>query len=84
MFVIYETKVTYPLISIGLLREKNVLAADIAAFVAGFGIFMAYQAITYSLEIPNPVGFNLDILSTGLSMMPLSIMQMVGALLPQG
>jgi MFS family permease len=80
IFVIYETKVPYPLISIGLLREKNVLAANIAAFVAGFGIFMAYQAITYLLEIPNPVGFNLDILSTGLSMMPISIMQMVGAL----
>jgi len=80
-FISYEMRTPFPLISINLLREKNVLAANIAAFVAGFGIFMAYQAITYLLELPNPVGFNLDILTTGLLMWPVSLMQMIGALL---
>ncbi|TRM95881.1 MFS transporter, partial [Sulfolobus sp. B1] len=79
-FIFYELRIPYPLISIKLLKEKNVLASNIAAFVAGFGIFMAYQAITYLLELPNPVGFNLDILSTGITMLPVSLSQMVGAL----
>ncbi len=79
-FIFYEIRIPYPLISIKLLKEKNVLASNIAAFVAGFGIFMAYQAITYLLELPQPVGFNLDILSTGITMLPISLSQMVGAL----
>jgi len=49
-FILYEMRTPFPLISINLLREKNVLAANIAAFVAGFGIFMAYQAILISLN----------------------------------
>ncbi|WP_338599105.1 MFS transporter [Sulfolobus tengchongensis] len=81
IFILYEMRVPYPLISVNLLKEKNVLAANIAAFVAGFGIFMAYQSITYLLELPNPTGFNLDILSTGLLMWPVSLMQIIGALL---
>ncbi|MEM4944478.1 MAG: MFS transporter, partial [Saccharolobus sp.] len=80
-FIAYEIRVPSPLISVKLLKERNVFAANIAAFVAGFGIFMAYQAITYLLEMPQPVGFNLDILSTGIYMLPISLMQMVGALL---
>ncbi|MCI2414079.1 MAG: MFS transporter [Candidatus Aramenus sp.] len=79
-FTAYETRIQYPLISLGLLREKNVFAANLAAFVAGFGIFMAYQAITYLLELPNPTGFGLDILSTGITMLPVALTQMVGAL----
>ena len=80
VFLLYEARIPYPLISVKLLKERNVLVSNIAAFVAGFGIFMAYQAVTYLLELPQPVGFALDILSTGLFMMPSSLMQIVGAL----
>ncbi|BDC18975.1 MFS transporter [Acidianus sp. HS-5] len=80
VFVIFESKVKYPLISITLLKRKNVLIANLAAVVAGFAIFMAYQSLTYLFEEPNPIGYNLDIFMTGLSLLPLALIQIVGAM----
>ena len=80
IFLIVERKAKSPLLPVNLLSKRNVLIANIAAFVAGFALFMAYQAITYLLELPRPVGFDLDILTTGLLFIPVSLMQMVGAL----
>ena len=80
-FLMVERKIKSPLMPVYLLGKRNVLVANVAAFVAGFGIFMAYQSITYLLELPKPVGFDLDILSTGLLLLPVSLMQIVGAVM---
>jgi len=79
-FLFVEDKMKYPLMPVKLLGKRNVLVANVVAFVASFGIFMAYQSITYLLELPRPVGFDLDILSTGLLLMPTSLMQIIGAI----
>lgn len=80
IFIFFESRIQSPLISVQLLKKRNVLIANVAAFVAGFGIFMAYQSVTYLFELPKPTGFDLDILNTGLLLLPVSLMQIVGAL----
>ncbi|BCU69097.1 MFS transporter [Stygiolobus caldivivus] len=76
----YEEKISpSPLMPLGLMKRRNVLVANIAAIVAGFALFMAYQTLTYLLEEPKPVGFDLDILSTGLWLIPLALVQMAGS-----
>ena len=79
VFLKLEGKFKSPIIPVNLLGKRNVLVANVAAFVAGFGIFMAYQSLTYLFELPKPVGFNLDILSTGLILLPIALMQVIGA-----
>lgn len=79
-FVIYETRTPNPLLPIKTLTSRNVFAANLAAFVAGFAIFMPFQALTFLFELPNPVGFNMTILQTGILMLPISFGQMIGAL----
>lgn len=78
-FIFYQSKAKFPLIATELLKRRNVLVANIAAFVAGISMFMAYQSLSYLYELPVPIGFGLDILGTGLMLLPVSLMQIVGA-----
>lgn len=77
LFVKAETLVPYPLMSLKLLSRRNVVVSNSAAFVAGFALFMSYQSLTYLFELPHPVGYGLDILSTGLTLFPLGIIQLI-------
>jgi len=79
IFLFYESKNKNPLLPISELRNRNVFAANLAAFVAGFAIFMPLQSLTFLFELPNPVGFNLTIFETGIVMLPISFGQMIGA-----
>ncbi|AWR97021.1 MFS transporter [Acidianus sulfidivorans JP7] len=81
IFLFYESKIQNPLISISLLKRINVLIANMAAIVAGFGIFMAYQALTYLFEEPKPVGYDLDIFLTGITLLPLALFQIIGSMI---
>ncbi|MEM0174106.1 MAG: MFS transporter, partial [Sulfolobaceae archaeon] len=79
IFLYYESKISNPLLPISELKNRNVFVANLAAFVAGFAIFMPFQALTFLFELPNPIGFNLTILQTGIIMLPVSFGQMIGA-----
>ena len=50
-----------------LLRKRNVLVTNLVLVVGGFGMFLAFQALTFRLEYPAPVGFGESIFQTGLS-----------------
>ena len=79
-FFLEERKAKSPLMPLYLMKRRNVFIANVAAIVAGFALFMAYQTLTYLLEEPRPVGFGLDILSTGLWLIPLALIQMIGSI----
>jgi len=49
----------------------------LASFVSGFGLFLLFQALVYLFELPRPVGFGMDILSTGLTLAPISIIMLI-------
>jgi len=79
IFVLIERGKTHPLLSIDLLSRRNVLISNMAAAIAGFGIFLANQSLVILLEEPEPVGFNLSIFQTGLYAVPGAIAQLVMA-----
>ncbi len=56
-----------------LLLKRNVLIANIVLAVAGMGMYLSMQALSYKFETPSPYGFGLSILGTGLSMVSFAI-----------
>ncbi|WP_069807693.1 MFS transporter [Vulcanisaeta thermophila] len=79
VFILYETTERYPLVPVNLLGNRNVLASNIGVALAGFALFLMAQAVTYLFESPQPLGYGLDILSTGVMMIPMALVQMVVA-----
>ncbi|MCG3108547.1 putative multidrug resistance protein MdtD [Metallosphaera sp. J1] len=77
-FIYFQSITPFPLISVKLLKRRNVLVANVAAVVAGFAVFMGSQTLTYLFEEPNPVGFGLDIQATGLALLPTALIQLIG------
>ncbi|MHB1813031.1 MAG: MFS transporter [Thermoplasmataceae archaeon] len=64
----YHKKGGEAIFDLKLLSERNVLIANITLTVAGFGMYLSMQALSYKFETPSPYGFGLSILGTGLSM----------------
>jgi MFS family permease len=56
-----------------LLRRRNVLVTNLILVVSGFAMFLAFQALTFRLEYPPPVGFGQTIFQTGLSFVAFAI-----------
>jgi MFS family permease len=51
-----------------LLSERNVLIANVTLTIAGLGMYLSMQALSYKFETPSPYGFGLSIFGTGVSM----------------
>ncbi|MGC8607834.1 MAG: MFS transporter [Vulcanisaeta sp.] len=77
VFILYETTVNHPLVPINLLGNRNVMAANIGVALAGFALFLMAQALTYLLESPEPLGYDLSILDAGIMMIPMAVVQMI-------
>ncbi len=58
---------------IKLLTKRNVLIANIVLLIAGMGMYLSMQALSYKFETPSPYGFGLSILGTGISMVSFAI-----------
>jgi len=80
-FVFESKKKENPLIELGLLRIKNVLAANIIGINTGVTMFLLYFAIIYVAELPPPFGLGLDVVSTGLMLAPATILMVFAAVL---
>ena len=57
----------------GLLKRRNVLIANLTLTVAGMGMYLSMQTLSYKFETVKPYGFNLSILDTGLSMVAFAL-----------
>ncbi|MEM0117559.1 MAG: MFS transporter [Conexivisphaerales archaeon] len=74
--VLFERRQKEPILDFKLLATKNVLVTNMVILVSGLGMFLAFQTIVYKLELPSPVGFNYDVLRTGLSLAPVALIMM--------
>lgn len=79
VFVLYESTVYNPIVPISLLSSRNVFAANLGVTLAGFALFLMAQALTYLLESPKPLGYDLSILDAGIMMVPMALVQMIVA-----
>jgi MFS family permease len=61
------------ILDVRLLRRRNVLVTNLVLGVGGFGMFLAFQALTFRLEYPSPIGFGQSIFQTGLSFVAFAV-----------
>ncbi len=67
------------ILDVRLLSRRNVLVTNLIVVVSGFGMFLAFQALTFRLEYPAPVGFGQSIFQTGLSFVAFALPMLVFA-----
>ncbi len=81
-FFVYENRCANPLIHIGLLKIRNVLVANLVGILSSLGMFLLFFAVIYYAEYPKPYGLGLDIITTGLTLAPATlVMLFVGPLM---
>jgi len=77
-FFFAESKIANPLIQLKLLRIKNVLVANGVGIIAGLSMFMLFFALTYYTQLPKAFGgLGLDVISSGLTLAPATILMLV-------
>ena len=67
------------ILDVRLLSQRNVLVANLVLTISGLGMFLAFQALTFRLEYPHPVGFDQTIFETGLSFVAFAAAMLVVA-----
>ncbi|XHH07504.1 MAG: MFS transporter [Candidatus Bathyarchaeia archaeon] len=72
-FSVFESKQTNPLISINLLKIRNVLVANVVGILSSLIMFLGYIAVVYYAQSPAPQGLGLGIIETGLVLAPASV-----------
>jgi EmrB/QacA subfamily drug resistance transporter len=70
LFVAIETRMKDPMINLAVLSRRNVFFTNMTAFVVGLTMFMMFQAITYLVRSPAPIGFGSSIFDAGLIQVP--------------
>ena len=68
-----------PVLDGRLLTIRNVLVTNLVIAIAGLGMFLAFQALTYRFELPAPVGFGQSIFQTGVNLVPLAVAMLIFA-----
>ncbi len=79
MFLLYENTVEQPFINLKLLKIRNIFLANLTGLFASGGMFYLFYTIPPLLQDPTPAGFGKDILTSGLVMVPGSLMAIVFA-----
>jgi len=71
--VFYERRALDPILNLKLLAIRNVMVSNAVGTASGAALFIAFQAVTFKLELPAPAGYGFDILTTGLYLLPLAV-----------
>lgn len=88
LLALYERRVAEPVLDLRLLRQRNVMVANLLIIFYGVSIGITFQALVYTLELPSPSGFGIGITNVGLYLLPLVVVLLpvalaVGTLIPR-
>ena len=78
--IYFERRKAQPILNLVLLGKRNVFVSNVLGLVSGMAMFLAFQALTFQLELPPPAGLGYDILSTGLFILPFALVVVIIAL----
>jgi len=78
--VFYERRVLEPILNLKLLAIRNVIVSNVVGIASGAALFIAFQAISFQLELAPPSGFGFDILTTGIYLLPLAVAILIVAI----
>jgi len=79
VFLVHESSISNPMVPINLLSNRNVITANLGVLLVGFAVQLMGQASTFMFQMPKPLGYGLDILSSGYMIMPSALTQLVTA-----
>ncbi len=79
-FFFFENKKTNPLVSLTLLRIRDVLVANLAGLISGVLLFLLFFAVTYYSQLPPPFGLGLDVIAAGLTLGPAAAGMFIGSI----
>ncbi|MCG3109329.1 putative multidrug resistance protein MdtD [Metallosphaera sp. J1] len=77
-FGLRERRVSNPLINPEDLKNPNIAVPLLSSFITGFGLFLTFQSLVFIFELPRPVGYGYNILQTGETMAPISLILLIG------
>ena len=79
VWVLYEQRVSEPLVDIDLLRLRGVWTTNLTAFLIGFGMFGSFILVPQFVQIPEAsgYGFGVGVLGAGLFMLPSTAVMLV-------
>jgi MFS family permease len=80
-FFFFENKKTNPLVSLALLRIRDVLVANLVGLVSGLLLFLLFFAVTYYAQLPQPFGLGLSVIAAGLTLGPSAVAMFVGSII---
>jgi len=76
-FFFFESKRTNPLIQMSLLKIRNVLVANLVGIMSSLSMFLVFFAVIYYAHYPAPYGLGLDIITTGLTLAPATLVMLI-------
>lgn len=87
VWVVVERRSVAPLVDLRLVARPTVLAANLAMFTAGIGMYLLFSDLTRYVQVPAgaPYGFALPGVAAGAALIPFSVLGFVaGRLVPRG
>ncbi len=78
--IVYERRVIEPILNLKLLAIRNVMVSNVVGIASGAALFIAFQAVTFQLELSPPSGYGFDILTTGIYLLPLALAILIVAI----
>ena len=75
IFVMIEKRSKFPLIDFVIFFKESILLSSLIVMIVGMSMFMVvFYAIPTLLQAPEPIGFGMDIISTGILQLPFALM----------
>ncbi len=85
---VYENRLAEPVLDLKLLRQRNLMVANLMVVAFGLVSGIAFQTLVYALELPPPSGFGISITEVGFYLLPLVVIitpvaLVVGTVIPK-
>lgn len=77
---LYERRLVEPVLDLKLLKQRNMMAANLLIICYGLSLGVAFQTFVYALELPPPSGFGIGITEIGIYLLPLAVVLLPVAL----
>jgi MFS family permease len=69
----YESRLAEPVLDLKLLRQRNLIVANLLIVSFGLSSGIAFQTLVYALELPPPSGFGISLTEIGFYLLPLVV-----------
>ena len=70
---LYERRLAEPVLDLKLLRQRNLMVANLLIVSYGLSLGIAFQTLVYAMELPPPSGFGIGITEIGVYLLPLVV-----------